>query len=96
MNIESLGIVTLIFGMRRHLFLLGDADIVGIGRLRDGSGVRALMHAKAIARLFADIFNAQDVIAFQTLVGGGVVVVAVENPAPLAPICFRLAAHSTK
>ena len=49
-----------IFGVRRDLFVIGEADIVGAGKHRECSHVRAMMHVEAITRRVAVIFYAQN------------------------------------
>jgi hypothetical protein len=49
-----------IFGVRRDLLVLGEANIVGAGKHRECRHVGAMMHAEAITRRVAAIFYAHD------------------------------------
>jgi hypothetical protein len=49
-----------IFGVRRDILVLGEADIVGSGKHRECSHVHAMMHVEAIMRRVAVIFYAQN------------------------------------
>ena len=49
-----------IFGVRRDHLLLGEADIVGAGKHRACSHVRAMMHSEAITLRVAVVFHEHD------------------------------------